>query len=211
VVVGASDTPAGVEHAFLFDPGVGVMTDLGALLGGTDPSRATSVNNNGDVVGVSVASGASGNVVDHAFLLPAGTTTLVDLGTLPDPANPGAFLDNSSAFGINDSGEIVGTADAGLDPSGNVLTAAVRYTAGSGPVSQLPMHSEGYDVGPGGQIVGSLDIPGRGFLLDAATGLVDLTGLAGMSVAYGFGTNGAGQIIGSADVGGSPVGVLITP
>ena len=70
------------------------MTDLGTLPGGTY-SRASGINNNGQIVGYSQT--ASGS--EHAFLYSGGTMT--DLGTLPGG-------NDSWATGINNNGQIVG-------------------------------------------------------------------------------------------------------
>jgi probable HAF family extracellular repeat protein len=75
--VGKSESAFG-EVAFLFDRTVGAMRDLGSLIPVSmipaipDRSRATSINNNGDIVGVSDALAPSGAVVERAFLLAAG-------------------------------------------------------------------------------------------------------------------------------------------
>jgi probable HAF family extracellular repeat protein len=97
-VVGWSFTPAGVSHAFLWTPGVG-MTDLGTLPGDTN-SFAYGVNDAGDVVGVSQAGNNS-----RAFLwTPAGG--MIDLNTVL-PTNSG-WVALGAATGINDDGSIVG-------------------------------------------------------------------------------------------------------
>jgi hypothetical protein len=139
---------------------------------------------------------------------------MVDLGTLPDLTNPGSFLDYSSAFGINNNGTIIGTADAGMDPNGNLLTGATQLFNGWLPISLLPVQSDGFDVGPNDQVVGSFDVPARGFVFHSTTGLVDLTSFAataGITITFGTGVNASGQISPLADIGGSSVGVLITP
>jgi probable HAF family extracellular repeat protein len=216
-IVGASDTVLGVEHAFLFDPTLGFMGDLGAL---SPPvpvaSRATSINNNGEIVGVSGSFDPNGTPVERAFLLLPGNPLLIDLGSLiPDPNTPGGFLGNSSAFGINDHFRIIGTSDvAGVGPGGLQLTGSVAFNSGGAPTPLLPVHSNGYDVGPTNRVVGSFDSPGRGFVFHASTGMVDLTVMvatSGMAITLGTGVNTAGQITAMADVAGSPVGVLITP
>jgi probable HAF family extracellular repeat protein len=120
-VVGESDMPGGITHAFSYTPGGGTV-DLGTL-GGTD-SYAYSVNNNGQVVGDSYTS--AGNI--HAFRYSAGGV-MADLGTLGGTS--------SMAFGINDSGQVVGGAQRGErrtiqgDPS-------VSMTAGRSSVAPSP-------------------------------------------------------------------------
>lgn len=220
-IVGRSDTIFTSEHAFLFDPAVGIMRDLGSLIpismvpATPDPSRATSINNLGDIVGVSAALDRNGNIVERAFLLAAGALSMIDLGTLiVDPNNPGGFLDNSGAFGINDTRRIIGTSDAGTSASGSLLTGAVEFGNGFTPIGLLPMHSDGFDLGPADHVVGSFNVPSEGFVFHATTGMVSLTGLAatsGMTITGGTGVNSSGQITAIADAGGSSVGVLITP
>jgi probable HAF family extracellular repeat protein len=100
VVVGGSqyDTSTTDYHAFLYDPTVGHMVDLGTL-GGTS-SWAYGVGPNGEVVGN--AERGDGNVV--GFLWKNGVMT--DLNSYL-PANSGWYLD--SAIGVTDSGLIVGS------------------------------------------------------------------------------------------------------
>jgi len=74
----------------------------------------------------------------------------------------------------------------------------------------LPASSEGFDVGPTGEVVGSSGA--GGFVLNGA--VVDLNTLvtiAGMTVDYANSINAASQIAASATVGGVSVGILITP
>src|SRR5262249_3581695 len=83
IIIGVSDSPTGVEHAFVFDLSIGVMRDLGSLVpftmlpGTPDPSLASGINNLGDIVGQATAVYANGNLVTRAFVSPAGA-----LGTL---------------------------------------------------------------------------------------------------------------------------------
>ena len=80
--------------------------------------RATAVNNGGVVVGESDAIDGQGGDVRRAFRWdPTVSPVAEDLGTLlPDPSNPGTFLGNSGARGINNNGWVVGFSDS---PSGN--------------------------------------------------------------------------------------------
>ncbi|HEX4770846.1 MAG TPA: hypothetical protein VH351_08465 [Bryobacteraceae bacterium] len=99
MVVGASDytgIPFSPQHAFLYSGGQ--TTDLGDLAGGNyegTQSVANAINDRGQIAGVSdTKSGAQ-----HAFLYSNGKMS--DLGSLGG---------NSTALGINNAGEIVGTA-----------------------------------------------------------------------------------------------------
>jgi probable HAF family extracellular repeat protein len=105
-VVGGGLAKDGNLHAFLWKRETGIQ-DLGLL--GTDVATSpTWINNLGQVVGGSCP--ASGNC--RAFLWQ--DKTLIDLNTLIPPDGPLYLL---FAFGINDSGEIVGQA---LTKSGEV-------------------------------------------------------------------------------------------
>jgi len=98
-VVGQSNLPGdAVTHAFLWQKGV--MTDLGTLLGDSN-SIAYDINNNGQVVGVS----CDVNFNCRPFLWENGAMT--DLNTLI-PSNSSLYL--TFGGGINDRGEITGTA-----------------------------------------------------------------------------------------------------
>jgi probable HAF family extracellular repeat protein len=98
-VVGQADVPGGTHHAFLWQDGV--MTDLGALPG-LPTSFALSINNQGQVVGVS--QDANGNNSSSVpFLWQNGVMT--DLNTLIPPGSP-LFLQEAES--INDRGQIAG-------------------------------------------------------------------------------------------------------
>ncbi|PAZ11146.1 hypothetical protein CLM62_36915 [Streptomyces sp. SA15] len=78
----------------------------------------------------------------------------------------------------------------------------------------LPLHSDGFDVGSSGHVVGSFGLPAKGFVLHSTTGLVDLTAFAatpGMTIIGGTGVNASRQVTALAEVSGATVGVLITP
>lgn len=90
-------------HAALWR-GVGNIIDLGAVAG-DDCSFATAINAQSQIVGSSIGDGCSFDDNAHAILWESGS--LYDLNTLV-PA--GASLHLLLAVGINDRGEIAGTA-----------------------------------------------------------------------------------------------------
>jgi probable HAF family extracellular repeat protein len=111
------------KHAFLHADGV--MTDLGTL-GGTN-SEALGLNSRGEVVGVSdTASGP------RAFLWRAGVMT--DLNTLL-PAGSGWVL--TSATGITEGGQVVGTGTLGGSARAFLLTPPTDLRVQSGGVRSM--------------------------------------------------------------------------
>jgi probable HAF family extracellular repeat protein len=89
------------------------MTDLGTLPGYTNWSGANSINNEGEVVGLSsAASGCSDLTAIHAFLYSGGA--MLDLNSL---IATNSDWDLIVANGINDNGQIVGY---GYNPSGQI-------------------------------------------------------------------------------------------
>lgn len=98
----------------------GAVTSLGSLQD-SNTSAAYGINTNGDVVGSSVVSSASG-VPSHAFLYHGGTMT--DLSTLSGDTN-------SSANSINDAGQIVGSSDNGTTKRAFVYERGRMYDLNS--------------------------------------------------------------------------------
>jgi probable HAF family extracellular repeat protein len=106
-VVGRADVLDGNSHAFLWDNGT--MIDLGTL-NNTYSSKAYDINSSGQIVGQSTTT----MIIpydSHAFVWDNGVMT--DLGTLG-----GSFSD---AWGINDSGQIVGWANTSSEEKHAVL------------------------------------------------------------------------------------------
>lgn len=96
-VVGFANV-SGNPHAFITSTDGTSLTDIGILSGG-NYSYATGINASGLVVGYSQVS-VSSTLTEHAFITGADGVGMTDLGTLGGNA--------SKAYGINDSGEVVG-------------------------------------------------------------------------------------------------------
>ena len=96
------DNPFGVMHPFLYTQGV--MRDIGN--GWVHLGWGTALNEHGSVVGVAII-GEGASAEPHAFVYSQGVTT--DLNALLDPVT-GAGWVIREATGVNDRGEIVGSA-----------------------------------------------------------------------------------------------------
>ena len=133
------------NHALLWE--TGTVTDLGNL-GGTAKgfgNLAFNINNQGQVVGVS---GVRGDANFHGFLW-TKATGMQDIGTLQGDAN-------STAIGINDSGDVVGVSlDANFNPraylrQNGVMTDLNTLVPANSSLSLLVACS----INSSGQIVG---------------------------------------------------------
>lgn len=144
-IAGVADSEDG-SFAFLYSTSTG-MQNLGALPGGVS-SRAEGVNDEGMVVGGSIV-GDSPLPMFHAFLYSAGS--MEDLG----PLN-GSF---SVGQAINDSGQVVGWANAGFG-----IDHAFLYSAGVmtdlGTLTGTGS-SVAYDINNQGQAVGWSEVANR--------------------------------------------------
>lgn len=123
------------------------LTDLGTLPGGSY-SSATSINNNGQVVGGSTTTSGQ----EHAFLYSNGT--MYDLGVLPGGTS-------SSATGINDSGQITGNSNtaSGLE-HGFIDTAGVMIDLGT-LIGARESYANG--INNSGQVVGEASFSNNQF------------------------------------------------
>jgi probable HAF family extracellular repeat protein len=152
-VVGNTQGNGAVEWA----PGATATTPPTALglLPGATFGGALAINANGQVVGQSSTQDASGNLVTHAVLWNAGTTTPTDLGTLAGITGTLAGITSTIAWGINASGQVVGA--AGTLPDGTIAGHALLWNTGMTTPTDL----------------GALLPPGSGWVLEIAYAIND--------------------------------------
>ena len=162
------------EHAFLY--GNGVMQDLGTL--GGNSSAALAINASGQVVG---------STDNGAFLYTNGTMT-----------NIGNFIPS----GINDGGQVAGSAFAGGGPHACIYNNGTLQDLGAlGGTFSLANA-----INDSGQVVGKAQIPGPSGVLGAyyhaflysAGGMTELGTLAEYYNSDALGVNANGQAVGVA-------------
>ncbi len=171
-VAGYNSTYDGLIRATLWTPATG-WQDLGTL--GGHHAQAHALNDSGVVVGASEM--PNGNW--HAFIWTAG-------GGMRDLA-PGHAT--STAVGVNNAGQIVGTVDgmpALWQPNGDLVVLAASGAAKS--------------INDSGHVVGfaiDANLVSHAFLWTPAAGLRDL-GTLGGDGGYAMGLNDKDQVVGSA-------------
>jgi probable HAF family extracellular repeat protein len=175
-----------VAHAFLWQDGR--WRNLGTLRGGTE-SRATAINDGGQIVGTALQPDGP----RHAVLWENGHSPARDLGTFGGR--------DSEAYGINRSGEVVGGAatisgewHAFLWRHGKMLDLGVPAGVGS-------TASYASDINDRGQVLVRSFVPGGQFpdehLWIWQDGRVrQLQPLPGDNVTVGNGLNLSGQVVG---------------
>jgi probable HAF family extracellular repeat protein len=104
---------AGGSHAFVYDT---AMHDLGTLAGGHN-SWAYGINSRGEIVGWGDTAVRAN---DHAFIYANGTMT--DLNKLLSGSAKSSGVILTTAYGINDEGQIVGHATVNGHAHGYLLT-----------------------------------------------------------------------------------------
>jgi probable HAF family extracellular repeat protein len=163
------------------------VTDLGTLSDwGT--STATAINNNGQVVGYASTGeySSTGLDINHAFMW-SSSTGMQDLGVIGGSSTP----INSYAYGINDSGQIVGTSQLA---SGGSNSYAFLYSNSS--MQNLNILGSANGINNSGQIVGSNLDTTHAFLRQVDGTLQDLKTYSTYSLTRSYATaiNNSGQI-----------------
>lgn len=177
-VVGMSYTSSGTFRAFRWQNGV--MQDLGTL-GGTH-SSARAINNAGQIVGMASTSAGP----QHAFLWSGG---MADLGALDY---------GSDAYGVNESGQVVGYAQVGTVDPWEMYGHAFLWNGSMQDLGTLGWaQSQANAINDNGQVVGHLVNDNQDdwhAFLSQGGGMQDLGGT--QSVAYDI--NNAGLIVGES-------------
>ena len=165
MIVGASKNSSGVERAFKWTSGGG-MVDLGSIYTTASTSRAIGVNAAGDIVGDAQATSS----YKHSYVIYADDpTTMVDIGY-------GDYT--SAAYKINDNGQIAGMY---WTTSNKKSGHAARYSDGAWTdlgVLTGDDTSTAYGLNNRGDVVGTSHLNGtdpyRAFLWTETDGLVNL-------------------------------------
>jgi probable HAF family extracellular repeat protein len=201
-VIGNSLNSSGIAAGFIFRNGT--LTDLGNL-GGDDGTSAAAINRLGQVVGYSYDQ--AGDFL--AFLWRNGK--MKSLGTLG-----GAW---SQAYGINDAGQITGSAYLANNLGPHV------FLFSKGKMTDLDSRSSsltswGFGINKTGVIVGQMQVPGGQFVTYHAMiitngAMKDLNKLipagSGWVLGTASGINDAGQIVGYGTLNNQQRAFLLTP
>lgn len=192
-VVGWSTTADGATHAFLHRGGV--LIDLGTLPGGT-LSRATGINDAGQIVGLSGINeyGVEFQEFPRAFLWQDGV--MQALGALYCPCSFNERYGTSAAYSVGANGRVVGDSET---VRGEAVRHAFLWEDGVmqdvGGGEGGPSISAAYGVNAAGDVVGAFD--GRAFIWrDGVTR--DLGTLPGHASSAARAINALGQIAGES-------------
>ena len=180
-IVGWYRPVGGIEHGYLYSGGSYTVLDAP---GGTGNTYAEGINNNGQIVGYFVdAYGA-----DHGFLytISSGKYTVLD-----DPlaSSPGLHANGTHAYGINDSGQVVGWYDAASDLSTNgFLYSGGTFTTLDDPAGN---NTEIFGINNAGSIVGNFS--GGGFVGSTSSPPLPEVVISPLPNLAGYGTLGTGD------------------
>lgn len=145
----APDSPDSLGHAFLSEPNGGTLHDLGVLFPGDRGSEGLSVNNSGQVTGVSYGTRTSATY--FAFISDPNGGQLHSLGTLPGDKG-------SAGYSINSFGQVAGTSEI---PDGNTYKIHAFFSDPNGgslhDIGGLPGFYNNFaiSINDSGQICGS--------------------------------------------------------
>ncbi|MDA8180274.1 MAG: DUF3466 family protein [Deltaproteobacteria bacterium] len=190
------------------------LVDLGTL-GGVE-SRATGINNSGQVTGSAVTvlnPDPLVGFVTHAFLY--GNGAMNDLGAMstdyiPPPGQPGDVY-HSFGQGINNKGEVVGVSGASTYWGRSYAVRQGFLYQGTGPMvdagyigTSNPRNNGAYGVNDEGQVVGfstysgSYDTTYTHAFLNTGGTITNLGTLANGTNSWAYDINNNGQIVGDA-------------
>jgi probable HAF family extracellular repeat protein len=179
-VVGTSEIASGANRAFLWSD-TGGMINLGTLYSSDGISDALGVNDSGWVVGDSGSS---------AFLW-TSASGMTDIGNLGGVG--------TIAFGINNSGQVVGTSNRG---DGTAHAFLWSMSTGMQDLGTLGgSQSTAYGINDSGEVVGmsylSNNVVQHAFIWTATGGMQDL-GTLGSAPIVATAINSSGQVVGSS-------------
>jgi len=204
-VVGSSYLSDGRLHAFLYDetatPKMQDLNDLIPADSGWTINEATAINSDGKIAAYGVKYAQGYSYANAVVLTPATTDTyeVQDLATLLSGGYSGP---DSVPTGINDSGQVVGTAYYG-DTGGNY---AFLYDEGATPKMQYlgdltSAGSQAEDINDSGQVVGGAGVP-PDYMLHAVIyedgEMKDLGTLVDYIFSIAKAINDSGQVVGSS-------------
>jgi probable HAF family extracellular repeat protein len=158
-----------IVHPVVWDSN-GTPTDIGTLgTNGESYNLGTAINNSGSAVGyVQLSLSQIGFTEIHAFLYQNGSRQ--DLGAIPGLNSGGTTDSNSTAWGINSNGDVVGISSP----------AASAVVGGSGGRAFLYAAGTMYDLT---SLIASGSACGAGWQLENAYGINDKRQIVGVGIA----------------------------
>ncbi len=199
-----------VGNSLTLIPTLGEQADPTNSQGLTYNNNAYAINNRGQIAGTSdtLYDDGTGNfyTTSHAFVYDNGVLT--DLGTIPDLNGVANAANTTTAYGINDAGDVVGYGDTQV---ANLATESLAFLYHNGQFSSLGtlndtissyatgINNEGLIIGASTYQPGNFDMHA---FVHSGTGLLtpgDDIGTFGGANSYAFYINDMGQVIGAAE------------